>query len=109
MKMRYKVGGALLVLLAVGVIGLAVTLSYDAPFEPTPAVAEAGGAFAEFVTVRESGAVARKPASITFEEAAAVPVAAITALQALRDKGRLEAGQSVLINGASGGSALLRC
>lgn len=202
MKLRYKIGGALLALFAVGVVGLAVTLSYNAPCEPATEIAEgretmqavryrcygsadvlefttvekpapaadqllvrvhaaavnpldwhymrgspyvmrlmsglarpaderlgvdfagtvvavgesvtqfkpgdevfggAGGAFAEFVTLRESGAVARKPANVTFEEAAAVPVAAITALQALRDKGRLEAGQSVLINGASGG------
>ena len=59
------------------------------------------GALAEYVTVRD--AVVPKPANITFEEAAAVPVAAITALQGLRDKGKLEAGQRVLINGASGG------
>jgi NADPH:quinone reductase-like Zn-dependent oxidoreductase len=59
------------------------------------------GALAEYVTVRD--AVVPKPANISFEEAAAVPVAAITALQGLRDKGRLEAGQKVLINGASGG------
>jgi NADPH:quinone reductase-like Zn-dependent oxidoreductase len=59
------------------------------------------GALAEYVTVRD--AVVAKPATITFEEAAAVPVAAITALQGLRDKGQLRAGQQVLINGASGG------
>jgi NADPH:quinone reductase-like Zn-dependent oxidoreductase len=202
MKLRYKIGGALLALLVVGVVGLAFTLSYSAPCEPAREVAQgqetmqavryrcygsaevldfsavekpvpeedellvrvhaaavnpldwhymrgspyvmrlmsglsrpaderlgvdfagtvvavgesvtkfepgdevfggASGAFAEFVTVRESRAVAKKPANVTFEEAAAVPIAAITALQALRDKGQLEAGQSVLINGASGG------
>ncbi len=202
MKLRYKIGGALLALLVVGVVGLAFTLSYSAPCEPAQEVAEgretmqavryrcygsaevldfsavekpvpaadellvrvhaaavnpldwhymrgspyimrlmsglsrpaderlgvdfagtvvavgesvtkfkpgdevfggAAGAFAEFVTVRDSRAVAKKPANVTFEEAAAVPIAAITALQALRDKGQLEAGQSVLINGASGG------
>ena len=59
------------------------------------------GAFAEFVCVRN--AVAPKPDRLTFEQAAAIPVAAITALQGLRDKGGLEPGQKVLINGASGG------
>jgi NADPH:quinone reductase-like Zn-dependent oxidoreductase len=60
-----------------------------------------GGAFGEYVCVRKS--VARKPANLSFEDAAAVPMAAITALQALRDKGRVQAGQRVLVNGASGG------
>ena len=60
------------------------------------------GALAEYVAARTS-AVALKPAHVTFEEAAAVATSAITALQGLRDKGRLEAGQKVLINGASGG------
>jgi len=63
----------------------------------------ASGAFGEYVTVRENGSVALKPTNITFEQAAAVPIAAITALQALRDKGKVQAGQKVLINGASGG------
>ena len=61
------------------------------------------GALAEYVTVRENGLVVLKPANITFEQAGAVAVAATTALQGLRDKGNLQPGQTVLINGASGG------
>lgn len=60
------------------------------------------GAFAEYVCV-PTDAVVPKPVNATFEEAAATPVAAVTALHALRDKGRIQAGQRVLINGASGG------
>jgi NADPH:quinone reductase-like Zn-dependent oxidoreductase len=63
----------------------------------------ADGAVAEYVVVRESRAVTPKPANVTFEQAASVPVAALTALQGLRDKGQIKAGQKVLINGASGG------
>ena len=63
----------------------------------------ANGAFSEYVTVRDSRALAMKPANITFEQAASVPIAAITALQALRDKGKIKTGHRVLINGASGG------
>src|SRR5437660_1168564 len=62
-----------------------------------------GGAFAEYVCRRAEGAVALKPANITFEQAASVNIAGITALQGLRDKGKVQAGQRVLINGASGG------
>jgi NADPH:quinone reductase-like Zn-dependent oxidoreductase len=61
------------------------------------------GALAEYVTVRENRAVVLKPANLTFEQAASVPIAAITALQGLRDKGKVQPGQKVLINGASGG------
>jgi len=61
------------------------------------------GAFAEYVCARADRAVALKPANITFEQAASVPIAAITALQGLRDKGHVQPGQKVLINGASGG------
>jgi NADPH:quinone reductase-like Zn-dependent oxidoreductase len=59
------------------------------------------GAFAEYVCV--TGTVVRKPANLTFEQAAAVPTAAVTALQGLRDHGQLRPGHRVLINGASGG------
>jgi NADPH:quinone reductase-like Zn-dependent oxidoreductase len=62
-----------------------------------------GGALAQYVTVREDRAVVHKPANVTFEQAAAVPIAGVTALQALRDIGHIKAGQKVLINGASGG------
>ena len=61
------------------------------------------GAFAEYLTIREDRALVTKPANVTFEQAASVPIAGITALQALRDKGKIQAGQKVLINGASGG------
>ena len=63
----------------------------------------AAGAFAEYVCVREDGPVAPKPANLTLEQAAAVPLAAITALQGLRDAGGLRTGQEVLVNGAAGG------
>src|SRR3990170_4685911 len=62
----------------------------------------AKGAFAEYVLARESY-LALKPANVTFEQAAAVPVAALTALQGLRDAGGIQPGQEVLIQGASGG------
>jgi NADPH:quinone reductase-like Zn-dependent oxidoreductase len=61
------------------------------------------GAFAEYVCVLEDRAVVLKSANLTFEQAASVPVAAVTALQGLRDKGKIQPGQKVLINGASGG------
>lgn len=60
------------------------------------------GGFAEFVTAPES-VLALKPTNLSFAEAAAVPMTAVTALQGLRDKGQLQPGEQVLINGASGG------
>jgi NADPH:quinone reductase-like Zn-dependent oxidoreductase len=62
-----------------------------------------GGALAEYVTVRASGSVVHKPAELTFEQAATIAVAGITALQGLRDQGGIQSGENVLINGASGG------
>ena len=59
------------------------------------------GAYAEYVSAKL--AVSRKPANLSFEEAAAMPIAGLTALEAVRDHGNLQAGQRVLINGASGG------
>src|SRR6516162_3355284 len=61
------------------------------------------GAFAEYLCPRADRAITLKPAGITFEQAASVPIAGITALQGLRDKGKVQPGQKVLINGASGG------
>jgi NADPH:quinone reductase-like Zn-dependent oxidoreductase len=62
-----------------------------------------GGAFAQYVCPRATRAVALKPANVTFEQAASVNIAGITALQAIRDKGKVQPEQKVLINGASGG------
>jgi NADPH:quinone reductase-like Zn-dependent oxidoreductase len=61
------------------------------------------GAFAEYVVMEEDRAVVHKPDNVSFEHAAAVPIAAITALQAVRDSGGVNEGDTVLINGASGG------
>lgn len=63
---------------------------------------EGSGTFAEYVCAEEDKVIS-KPASLTFEQAAAVPTAAVTALQGLRDVGTVQPGQRVLINGASGG------
>jgi len=73
-------------------------------FKPGDAVfGGRNGAFAEYVTVPEDKQIVLMPSNVTFEEAAAVPIAGITALQALRDGGHVGPGQSVLINGAGGG------
>ena len=73
-------------------------------FKPGDEVFGTGGgaAFAEYVCARKTKLVL-KPANITFEQAAAAPIAALTALQGLRDTGKVQSGQKVLINGASGG------
>ena len=61
------------------------------------------GTLAEYVSLPEEGALLAKPSNLSFPEAAAVPVVGYTALQALRDQGRVKPGQKVLVNGASGG------
>jgi len=72
-------------------------------FKPGDAVfGAATGAFAEYTCASEAK-IAPKPQSVSFEKAAAVPIAGLTALQALRDKGHLQSGQKILINGAAGG------
>ena len=62
-----------------------------------------GGAFAEYISVSATGSTALKPQNLSFEQAATLPVAAVTALQGLRDHGNVGPGTKVLINGASGG------
>ncbi|GMQ97804.1 MAG: NAD(P)-dependent alcohol dehydrogenase [Acidimicrobiia bacterium] len=72
-------------------------------FQPGDEVfSETRRSFAEYVCVREDR-LARKPANVSFEQAAAVPLAGLTALQGLRDKGQVQQGDRVLVNGASGG------
>ncbi|MBD2336057.1 NAD(P)-dependent alcohol dehydrogenase [Calothrix sp. FACHB-156] len=75
-------------------------------FQPGDAIygstALPGGAYAEFAAV-SANLVAPKPTNLSYEQAAVVPLAALTALQALRDQGNIQPGQSVLINGAAGG------
>jgi NADPH:quinone reductase-like Zn-dependent oxidoreductase len=90
--------------LGADVAGVVVAVGRDVThFKPGDEVyGVGGGTFADYVRSSEKR-VALKPANLTFEQAAAVPVAGMTALQALRDEGQLEAGQKVLINGASGG------
>src|SRR5213596_2183806 len=61
------------------------------------------GAVADYICVKANRAIVMKPSNITFEQAGSVGVAGVTALQGLRDKGHIQAGQKVLINGASGG------
>ena len=73
-------------------------------FKPGDEVFGGGsGAFANYLTIREDRGLTMKPANLTFGQAATVPIAGVSALQALRDYGKLEPGQKVLINGASGG------
>jgi NADPH:quinone reductase-like Zn-dependent oxidoreductase len=90
--------------LGVDVSGVVEAVGKDVTeFQPGDEVfGSCNGAFAEYVCASEKG-LEKKPANLTFEQAAAVPVAAFTALQGLRDKGQIQPGQKVLIIGASGG------
>ena len=72
------------------------------PGDEVYAFVSSSGCFAEYVSVPAS-IVGHKPTNLTFEQAAAVPLAGLTALQSLRDQGRIEPGMKVLINGSSGG------
>ena len=101
----YLMGGRKPVVLGTDFAGVVESVgSSVASFRPGDEVfGGAAGAFAEYMCVRESKAIAVKPSSVSFEQAGVVAVAGCTALQAVRDHGRLERGQRVLINGASGG------
>jgi NADPH:quinone reductase-like Zn-dependent oxidoreductase len=81
---------------------VAATVTRIQPGDEVFAAGPTLGTFAEYLCVPQNRVVL-KPANVTFEEAAAVPVAALTALQGLRDKGHIERGHKVLINGAAGG------
>ena len=82
------------------IVGMGQNVTHLKPGEAIFGAAK--GAFAEYACARESK-VARKPEGVSFEQAASVPIAGLTAFQALRDKAHLQMGQSVLINGAAGG------
>ena len=102
--MRLLMGGGKLKRPGVDVAGVVEAIGPGVTqFKPGDAVfGTCKGAFAEYAVAPESR-LAVKPDSVSFEDAAAAPIAALTALQGLRDKGKLRSGQSVLINGASGG------
>ena len=103
--MGYLIGGRKPTVLGTDFAGVVESVgSSVTSFRPGDEVFGGGhGAFAEYICVRESKAIALKPSSVPFEQAGVVAVAGCTALQALRDHGRLQSGQRVLINGASGG------
>ncbi len=90
--------------LGADIAGRVEAIGHNVPqFQPGDEVfGVCAGGFAEYASVRENS-LTLKPAHSSFEEAAAVPVAATTALQGLRDKGQIQPGQKVLVNGASGG------
>ena len=104
-RMRYLKPARPLILgydLAGEVEAIGAEVSHFAPGDAVYAYSAPGGTHAEYALVAEDSA-APKPASLSFEEAAAVPLAALTALQALRDKGELAEGERLLVNGGAGG------
>ena len=103
--MGYLMGGRKPIVLGTDFAGVVESVgSSVTSFRPGDEVfGGARGAFAEYTCVPESKAIALKPSSVSFEQAGVVAVAGCTALQAVRDHGRLKGGQRVLINGASGG------
>lgn len=104
-RMRYLKPGRPLILgydLAGEVEAIGAEVSHFAPGDAVYAYSPQGGAHAEYALVAEEAA-APKPASLSFEEAAAVPLAALTALQALRNQGELAEGERLLVNGGAGG------
>jgi NADPH:quinone reductase-like Zn-dependent oxidoreductase len=105
MRLMAGIGAPDDITLGVDFAGVVEAVGEDvSSFSPGDAVfGGSSGAFAEYITVRDDRAVVSKPANVSFEQAAAVPIAAVTALQALRDHGMIRAGEKVLINGASGG------
>ncbi len=104
-RVGYLMGGRKPQVLGTDFAGTVESVGKDATeFQPGDEVFGGGrGAFAEYKSMPASGALVHKPTSVSFEDAGTLAVAATTALQALRDHGRVESGQKVLINGASGG------
>lgn len=104
-RVGFLMGGRKPTVIGTDYAGVVETVGKDVTqFQPGDQVfGGATGAFAEYICVKESSAVVRKPAGVSFDHAGTVAVAATTALQALRDHGHLEQGQKVVINGASGG------
>jgi NADPH:quinone reductase-like Zn-dependent oxidoreductase len=104
-RMRYVKPARPMILgydLAGEVEAIGAEVSHFEPGDAVYAYSARGGAYAEYALVEEEAA-APKPASLSFEEAAAVPVAALTALQALRNQGELADGERLLVNGGAGG------
>ncbi|MEM7183416.1 MAG: NAD(P)-dependent alcohol dehydrogenase [Spirochaetota bacterium] len=107
-SMKFLIPLSFPVVLGFDLSGVVVEVGKDVQkFKPGDAVysrsnTKSGGTYAEYIALDES-VVCHKPSNMPHEEAAAVPLAALTALQGMRDKGNLQSGQKVLINGASGG------